>query len=209
MSLHQHHTGADATATPRLRRLPTPRYEPPYDDELPAAPYRSPGASPASPGGTVVQGTLALAFVLPSGLPAVPEVPALRLAGRSVPEPNAAGAAAGAAGALPDPRPWAGRLVQAVAEVLAGDRPVAQLVRWTSAGVFAHMQRRAQGHTRGGSADGPPRQRPVVRSLHISQPAAGVAEVCAAVQRGSRVMAIALRLDVRGGRWLCTALEVG
>src|SRR5471030_1538638 len=37
---------------------------------------------------------------------------------------------------LPAPTPWAGRLVQAVIEVVSGVRPVTQLVRWTTAPVY-------------------------------------------------------------------------
>ena len=56
-----------------IRRLPVPRSEPPYDDERASAEDEPAIASGA------VQGTLALSFLLPSGLPAVPEAPALRL----------------------------------------------------------------------------------------------------------------------------------
>jgi len=51
--------------------------------------------------------------------------------------------------------------------------------------------------------------RGVVRSLHVSEPADGVAEVAASVRRGPRCTALALRLEGLDGRWQCTALEVG
>ena len=38
---------------------------------------------------------------------------------------------------LPDPRPWAARFVQALVEIQSGDRPLSQLLRWTTAEVYA------------------------------------------------------------------------
>jgi len=49
----------------------------------------------------------------------------------------------------------------------------------------------------------------VVRSLHVSAPADGVAEVAALVRRDARSTALALRLEGLDGRWQCTALELG
>ena len=57
---------------PALRQLPAPACEPPYDDELDGRPDRRRTWSGAD---GAVQGTLALAFVLPSGVPAVPVEP--------------------------------------------------------------------------------------------------------------------------------------
>ena len=51
-----------------LRHLPAPASEPPYDDE-------HAGHGPVGLPSGAVQGTLALAFVLPSGLPAAPAPP--------------------------------------------------------------------------------------------------------------------------------------
>ena len=51
--------------------------------------------------------------------------------------------------------------------------------------------------------------RGVVRSVHVSLPADGVAEVAALVRRGARSTAVALRLEGLDGRWQCTALELG
>ncbi len=187
-----------------LRRLPLPRCEPPYDDEL--------GPSPAdwlpSPGGTAagVQGTLALAFVLPTGLPAVPELPTdLHLVAFDELALDEFGPRPTRRAALPAPRTWAGRVVQAIVEVLAGMRPATQLVRWTTAEVYEEISSRVLAH--GCDAEGPPRG--VVRSLHVSEPADGVAEVCALVRRGARSTAVALRLEGMDGRWQCTALELG
>lgn len=203
-------------AAPDLRRLPTPRWDPPYDDEVGEAggPVRD-GAVEAGdrgrgvPGEAAVQGTLALAFLLPSGLPATPEPPALRLVPAGAPAEGPAAATAAVAAPLPEPRSWAGRFVQALVEVLAGDRPVGQLVRWTDAEVFADVHRRVTVAARACPPGRSGQRRAVLRSVHVSSPTEGVAEVCALVQRGPRATVMALRLDGRGDRWLCTALELG
>ncbi len=106
---------------------------------------------------------------------------------------------------LPDPLAWAGRMVQAVIEALGGVRPVAQLVRWTSADVYAGLQRRA---ALAAARPGPGR-RAMVRSVRICQPADGVVEACAVVVSRGRVQAVALRLEGLDGRWRMTALELG
>lgn len=193
------------------RRLPTPAWEPPYDDEL-TTPLPRRHAGPAGP---ATQGTLALEFVLPSGLPAEPE-PALP---RTAPDGGAAtgapprlrlvGEAERTATVLPEPRAWTARLVQAVVEVLAGDRPVSQLAHWTDAEVFADLHRRVTVTARRCPPGRSGQQRAAVRSVRVSSPAPGVAEACALVQRGPRTTALALRLEAGVGRWRCTALELG
>ena len=200
-----------APARPTLRHLPAPACEPPFDDELstPATGRHWSGAAEAS---GAVQGTLALAFVLPSGVPAVPVAPVgLRLVAPLVPPADAQdrldeaefGPQPTGRDELPEPRGWAARLVQALVEVLAGDRPVGQLVRWTSAQVYDEvaaltLPRGTRGASRG-----------VVRSVHVSEPVDGVAEVAALVRRGRRTSAVALRLEGLDGRWQCTAFELG
>jgi hypothetical protein len=199
-----------------LRRLPLPCSEPPYDDELGLAPGDWPPRGratvdvqrqPADQVDLAVQGTLALAFVLPSGLPAVPEPPPdLQLIADDTCSPDEFGPRPTQRAALPAPRTWAGRVVQAIVEVLAGMRPATQLVRWTTEEVYEQISSRVL-PARGGDVEGPPRG--VVRSLHVSEPADGVAEVCALVRRGTRSTAVALRLEGMDGRWQCTAIELG
>lgn len=111
---------------------------------------------------------------------------------------------------LPDAQAWALRLVQAITEVLAGDRPIGQLVRWTDALVFTDLNRRVRvlGLTTTAGARGA-QGRCAVRSVHVSAPAPQVAEVAAHVRHGGRSRAVALRLEVRRGRWVCTALVLG
>jgi hypothetical protein len=182
-----------------LRRLPARHTEPPFDDDV-AVPSRS----------QAVQGALALAFALPSGVPAIPAVPNLPTGGRRLrlvpaladdfgPRPTARDL-------LPEPRLWAGRLVQAVVEVTVGARPVAQLLRWTTTDVYDSVRCRVA--RSGAVAAGVRRAAPRVRSVHVSEPRDGVAEVCAVVQHGPRCRAVALRLEGLDGRWQCTALQV-
>jgi hypothetical protein len=114
---------------------------------------------------------------------------------------------------LPAPTPWAGRLVQATIEVVSGVRPVAQLVRWTTASVYdelcARVARPVTLTGSGSRAITTTRLAEVVRSIRVSEPRDGVAEVCAIVQQGPRCRAIALRLEGIDGRWQCTALHIG
>jgi hypothetical protein len=146
----------------------------------------------------MTQGALALRYQLEPELDVAPAPapPALRL----VP----------AGPRLPDPQAWASKLVQAVAEVLAGDRPISQLVRFTDSVVFGELNRRVRllGLTTTATARGL-KERSAVRSVHVFTPATEVAEVAAHVRYGDRSRAIALRLEVHRGRWICTALELG
>jgi Family of unknown function (DUF6459) len=45
--------------------------------------------------------------------------------------------------------------------------------------------------------------------VHICRPTAETAEISARVTTGRRSRAIAARLDLRRGRWLCTAIQFG
>ncbi|MDP9445165.1 MAG: Rv3235 family protein [Actinomycetota bacterium] len=149
----------------------------------------------------MVQGTLALDFTLSSGVPAVPRPPALTLVGDGE-DPDLQG--------IPSPQLWAGRFVQAVVEVVAGDRPLQQLIRWTDERVYDDLSRRVRllGLTRS-TAVRVRTERSHVRSIHVCRPAATVAEVAAHVRHGGRSRAVAARLEANRGRWLCTALQLG
>jgi hypothetical protein len=195
-----------------LRRVPVPIAEPPYDDEIGLSPRRLHSTQESSP---AVQGTLALSFLLPSGLPATPEPPALRLAPPMDDDADFA-ARPTPRSLLPDPRQWAAQLVQALVEVVAGDRPATQLIRWTTPEVYAEV-RQATNAFWHGTSPAAQRLRPgttqcgrvLVRSIHVCEPADGAAEVCATVQRGARAAAVALRMVGADGRWQCTALQLG
>jgi Family of unknown function (DUF6459) len=107
---------------------------------------------------------------------------------------------------LPDPRPWAGHVAQALVEVMAGARPAPQLLRWTTPEVYAVVARRAAVSARRGL---PATRRATVRSVRVCEPADGVAEASAVVIDGGRVRALAIRLVGLDGRWRVEALQVG
>ena len=107
-------------------------------------------------------------------------------------------------------RAWAARFAQAVVEVTGGDRPVTQLLRWTSARVYADLNRRVRIMAQNRPAGQRMRTiRPQVRSVHVFQPAPTSAEVSVHVRYGQRSRALAARLEQRNGHWTCTALLVG
>ena len=125
-------------------------------------------------------------------------------------------------------------LAQALVEVIAGDRTLTQLVRWTTAEVYEQLHHRVRTLSTcprpaatGDSGSAAQlvqrrRRRPRVASLHVSMPVEGVAEVSARIDHGARSTAIALRLEARGAgrrmasggtvrrvpeqRWMCTAV---
>ena len=156
-----------------------------------------------------VQGTLALDWRLPSGIPAAPvTAPDLHLVPRTCPDltggsdPDFEPVETSRAD-LPAPGPWIATLVQAVVEVLAGERPVSQLTRWLAPSVYADVAQHVAG-----LAQGRPRTRRVVRSVHVCEPADGVAEAAAVVVAPLRSRAVAVRLEGVDGRWRCTRLTV-
>jgi hypothetical protein len=108
---------------------------------------------------------------------------------------------------LPDPAGWARRLLVGVVETAAGRRPLQQLTSLLSAsvayGLRADFERCAQNGRRHwiGAA--------VIRSVRASEPADRVAELSATLLVDGRVRAVALRLEARDGRWLCTRLQLG
>ena len=198
-------TSADERPARHLRLVRPPDPDPPG-----AAPSTGRPSLRDVTGETPVQGTLALLFTLPGGAPAVPLARrTLRLASyrpgpdgeapeERVPTPRAD---------LPDPRHWTARLVQASVEAREGDRPIAQLLRCTTREVYDHLTRDAA-RTRATAQVRRRTTRPVVRSLHLHEPADGVVEACAVVEVGVRSRAVALRLEGLDGRWLCTELSV-
>jgi hypothetical protein len=169
------------TATTLLRLVPAPPHDPPYDDELPAAVA------------SVVVGSLALAFPVDD-----PTVVPLRLVPPAIgPAPD---------GELPDPHGWSRRLAQAIVEVLVGSRSPAQLSAHATLPVVQQLERASAVALRRG-----PRMNtrsPLVQSVQVCQPRPQVAEVAAVIDTGPRRRALALRLEVRGRRWQCTALQL-
>lgn len=105
----------------------------------------------------------------------------------------------------PAPRGFALRFTQAALEVTAGLRPPAQLQAWTSDEVHATLQHRHAAVLRSGRRSRHCR----VRSVHVSTPVHGVAEVAAVVGDGVRCRAVAFRMEGRNERWRVTALQLG
>ena len=165
-----------ASTTLPLRLVPAPTSAPPYDDEV------SDGTCPAP-----------LLRLLP---PLDPPPPPARfddeawLASERTPTAQ-----------LPSATDMARTLVHGLLEVLAGVRPLQQLRRDTTPELYASL-RMTMLRTRrdGGNRPGPR----AIRSLHVQERPEGIAEVCATVRRGTRLGALALRLEGVDGRWQCT-----
>lgn len=110
---------------------------------------------------------------------------------------------------------WAGRFAQAAAEIVGGDRPASQLVRWTSAAVHADLERRTQAVARAGAhTAGQGRVqsvRPKVVGVRASFISEGTVEAAIRLRYGARSRALAARFErvraAAGDRWVCTALE--
>lgn len=124
------------------------------------------------------------------------EPAARRPAGPPVPGPALAGPA------LAGPGGWPLQFAQVLAETLAGSRPAQQLAPWTTDQTRQRI--RELGPVLATS------QRPRVRRIMTSAPAANVLEMTAVVRFGPRIRVLALRLERAsdaGSSWQCTALE--
>jgi hypothetical protein len=109
-----------------------------------------------------------------------------------------------------DPAQVGRTIAHAVVEVLLGRRPVAQLARWVTPGVYQTVQTRAALTARGTGRRAPAAGRgATVRRVLVCMVEAHVCEVGAVVDDGARVRAVALRLETHRGTWRTTALEVG
>jgi hypothetical protein len=108
---------------------------------------------------------------------------------------------------LPDPSAWGRRLLVGMIETAGGRRPLHQLAAMlspsVSRGLGADFERAAQQ----GSVHW--LHRAGLRSVRVAEPADGVAELCATLETGRRVRAIAMRIEEHQGRWRCTRLQLG
>lgn len=107
---------------------------------------------------------------------------------------------------------WAHRYAQAVVEIVNGDRPVSQVLRWTTPEVYANLTRRAVLVARaGGHRPGEGRRGQVTRSQVIGVRTCFVTprkvEVSIHVRHGERSRAIAACFELIRDRWQCSALE--
>lgn len=93
-------------------------------------------------------------------------------------------------------------------EVLTGNRPSNQLVRWTSDDVYTAITRHVTATARrrpGGELTSSASVR--TKTVRISYPQPAVAEVSAMVEYGTSLHAVALRFEAWRGGWRCTAAE--
>ncbi len=101
---------------------------------------------------------------------------------------------------LPSAHGWSIRLVHGIVEVINGVRPASQLTRWLTLEVMSQVKNRIYANDM---------RRLVVRSVHVSEPSDGVAEVCAVFGTQNRSYAMAMRLEGLDGRWRATQLTWG
>lgn len=103
------------------------------------------------------------------------------------------------------------RFLQAVVEVLVGDRPARQLAGWLAPDVYRALERRVTlGARRAAGRRGNAR----VVSVHVSMISPTVAEVAGRFVHHRRSRAVAVRLELLPDHrdqpaWRCTALEWG
>lgn len=108
---------------------------------------------------------------------------------------------------LPDPAALVTTVAATTLEVLTGCRPVSQLLRWTTPEVHAALSARA-GTAARRRRPGTTVQRTSVVRVSTCSPRDGVVEAAAVVTVGTRVRAMALRLEGWDGRWRVTVLEL-
>lgn len=107
---------------------------------------------------------------------------------------------------------WVERYTQAAVEIVAGDRPATQLVRWNSHDVHQDLVRRAvlvarAGRREPGQGRPPGAARAKVHGVRLSFLDAHTVEAAVHLRHGDRSRAVAGRFQVHRGRWICTALE--
>lgn len=169
-------------AGPRVTIRPAPLREPPFDDQVARRHLRLVGPHDRP-----------LPFAAPPtpSRPAAPAVVACDVDGTP----------------LPDAAAWGRRLLVGITESAAGRRPMQQLSALLSPsvahGLGADLERAAQARRPHWTSAAS------VRTVRATHPRSAVAEVCATVQVGDRVRAVALRLEAHRGRWRCTRLQWG
>ncbi|MGU3410116.1 Rv3235 family protein [Microbacterium sp. M1A1_1b] len=121
-----------------------------------------------------------------------------------------AGGADGQATGPGDPAETARALALCVAEILTGAREVDSIARWITEDVHRHLQQRAAYAARARSAARRHSRRASIRvgGAVVSRPAEGVAEASVVVHTRSHARAVAIRLEVRSGRWRATAVAM-
>jgi uncharacterized protein DUF6459 len=198
-------TPPESPASSELRLITVPAGWPPYDCETHGA------ACPVARAAALTKPHVSHQAPAPAGPPrptAPPLAPDQSPAGQgSAGQGRAGQSSAGQATALPR------KFAQVIVEILAGSRPLRQTVGWTTDRVRAQIGDLTQVL----ASD----QRPRIRRVVTSQPAASVVEMTVVVTFGARSRALAMRfehmparqprpgLPARPARWLCTELETG
>ncbi len=105
----------------------------------------------------------------------------------------------------------AARIGAALVEIVGGDRPVSQVLRWTTPEVYQDLARRARlvagaAGRRPGSG-GIQSVRPQLIGAHTSFVSETCAEVSLHVRYGRRSRAVAARFELIRDRWQVSALE--
>lgn len=101
---------------------------------------------------------------------------------------------------LPSVHQWSIRLVHGLVEVMNGMRPISQLTRWLTVDIMHQVKNHIYDHDL---------RKLAVRSVHVSEPGDGVAEVCAVFGTNNRCYALAMRLEGLDARWRVTNLTWG
>ena len=110
-------------------------------------------------------------------------------------------------GTLPDPAAWSQRLLVGLIETAGGRRPLQQVAPLLSLSVWRGLGADFEQAARSGKRHW--LHNAVLRTVRATEPAEGVAEMCATVETGRRVRAVAMRLEEHHGRWCCTRLQLG
>ena len=105
----------------------------------------------------------------------------------------------------------AARIGAALVEIVGGDRPVSQVLRWTTPEVYQDLARRAHlvaaAVGRRPGSGGIQSVRPQLVGVHTSFVSQTCAEVSLHVRYGQRSRAVAVRFELIRDRWQVSALE--
>ncbi len=108
---------------------------------------------------------------------------------------------------------FVGRYLQAVVEIVAGDRPLTQVLRHTVPDVYDDLAGRARAVAavagEAPTARGPHPARPVVVGVRTALIRSDAVEASAHVRYGRRSRAVAARFEVVRDRWQCVAISWG
>ncbi|CAN5450636.1 hypothetical protein BH18ACT8_BH18ACT8_17840 [soil metagenome] len=99
--------------------------------------------------------------------------------------------------------------VQAVVEIVEGDRSASQLLAWAAPKVYDDVVARTYFNRNQETAGRRRRSSSQVVSVKVCQPHAEIAEVAAHVRFGRRSHALAARFELVDRRWICTVLDWG